>query len=194
MFLLEYIKNPSKVGAIAPSSKYLAEEMIEKINFNTAKCIVEYGPGTGVFTEKILARVKEDTIVILIELNKNFYEDLQKKYGYKNNVIIINESAENIDNILKKYCIKKMDYVVSGLPFASLPKEVSENILRKTSIFLNDNGDFITFQYSLLKKNFIEKFFSYMETKLVVRNLPPAYVLDCRGVNNEWEYFNCWWW
>lgn len=185
MFLLEYIKNPSKVGAIAPSSKYLAEEMIEKINFNTAKCIVEYGPGTGVFTEKILARVKEDTIVILIELNKNFYEDLQKKYGYKNNVIIINESAENIDNILKKYCIKKMDYVVSGLPFASLPKEVSENILRKTSIFLNDNGDFITFQYSLLKKNFIEKFFSYMETKLVVRNLPPAYVLDCRGVNNE---------
>ena len=91
MFLLEYIKNPSKVGAVAPSSRYLAEKMIEKINFNTAKCIVEYGPGTGVFTEKILARVKEDTHVILIEVNKSFYEDLQKKYGYKNNVIIINK-------------------------------------------------------------------------------------------------------
>ncbi len=50
MFLLEYIKNPSKVGAIAPSSRYLADGMIQSIDFNSAECIVEYGPGTGVFT------------------------------------------------------------------------------------------------------------------------------------------------
>ena len=191
MFLLEYIKNPRKVGAVAPSSKYLAEGMIEAIDFKKAECIVEYGPGTGVFTEKILARVQEHTTVILIELNKNFYDELKNRYGYKKNVIILNESAENIDNILRKYNIKKMDYVVSGLPFASLPAEVSENILTKTRILLKENGDFITFQYSLFKKKFIQKFFSQMNTKLVVRNLPPAYVLDCKGVMNERKYFNC---
>lgn len=185
MFLLEYVKNPRKVGAIAASSKYLAERMIDNINFNTAKCIVEYGPGTGVFTEKILARVHHETIVILIELNKNFYDDLKKKYGHKKNVIIINESAENIDIILRKYYINKVDYVISGLPFASLPMEVSENILRKTSILLKENGEFVTFQYSLFKKNFIKSFFGNMNIKLVVRNLPPAYVLDCKGVSNE---------
>lgn len=185
MFLLEYIKNPRKVGAIAPSSRYLAEGMIDSIDFKRAECIVEYGPGTGVFTEKILARVQEDTIVILIELNKNFYDELKKRYGYKKNVIILNESAENIDNILSQYNIKKMDYVVSGLPFASLPAEVSENILRKTSMLLKENGDFITFQYSLFKKKFIERFFRRMNIKMVVRNLPPAYVLDCKGASNE---------
>lgn len=185
MFLLEYIKNPRKVGAVAPSSRYLAEGMIEAIDFENAQCIVEYGPGTGVFTEKILARVQEHTTVILIELNKNFYDELKNRYGYKKNVIILNESAENIDNILRKYNIKKMDYVVSGLPFASLPAEVSENILTKTRVLLDENGDFITFQYSLFKKKFIQKFFDRMNTKLVVRNLPPAYVLDCKGVTNE---------
>ena len=50
MFLLEYIKNPRKVGAIMPSSKYLAHEMISSIDFENIDCIVEYGPGTGVFT------------------------------------------------------------------------------------------------------------------------------------------------
>lgn len=185
MFLLEYIKNPRKVGAITASSKYLAEGMIDSINFKTAKCIVEYGPGTGVFTEKILSRVEYETSVILIESNKNFYDDLKKKYGHKKNVIIINESAENIDNILRQYNIKKVDYVISGLPFASLPIEVSEKILRKTSMLLKENGNFVTFQYSLFKKKFIRKFFSNMNIKLVVRNLPPAYVLECKGVSNE---------
>lgn len=191
MFLLEYIKNPSKVGAIAPSSRYLADGMIKSIDFNSAECIVEYGPGTGVFTEKILARANDETKIILMELNKTFYDDLKSKYGYKKNVIIINESAENIDIILEQYKIKKIDYVVSGLPFASLPKSISETILRKTSIYLKEDGDFITFQYSLFKKKFIEKFFSKMNTKLVFRNLPPAYVLDCKGAENEREYFNC---
>ena len=71
MFILEYIKNPKAIGAIAPSSSYLANKMVESINFKNAKCIVEYEPGTGVFTEKILSRISEDTIVILIEINRN---------------------------------------------------------------------------------------------------------------------------
>ncbi len=56
MFLLEYIKNPRKVGAIVSISKYLAYEMINSIDFEKTECIVEYGPGTGAFTEKILSR------------------------------------------------------------------------------------------------------------------------------------------
>lgn len=52
MFLLEYIKNPRYIGAVAPSGKQLASKMISEIDFEKAKCIIEYGPGTGAFTEK----------------------------------------------------------------------------------------------------------------------------------------------
>lgn len=185
MFILEYIKNPKAIGAIAPSSSYLANKMVESINFKNAKCIVEYGPGTGVFTEKILSRISEDTIVILIEINKNFYNKLNEVYGHKKNVIIINDSAENIDIILKKYSIKKVDYILSGLPFTSLPNEVSRNILIKTSKIIENKSQFITFQYSLLKLNFFREYFNNINYKKVRKNLPPAFVFICKGGNHE---------
>lgn len=190
MFLLEYIKNPRYIGAIAPSSKYLAYKMISEIDFEHAKCIIEYGPGTGAFTEKILSRVENNTTVILIEINKEFYDKLQQLYGYKKNVIILNDSAENIDNILKKYSISEVDYIVSGIPFASLPKSVSRRILKKTSDLLKHRGKFITFQYSLFKLELINKYFKKVNYTRVFVNFPPAYVLMCEEGSYEEKYIS----
>lgn len=181
MFLLEYIKNPRNVGAVAPSSSHLARKMVESIDFEHAECIVEYGPGTGVFTEKLLARAEEDTKIILFEINKEFYEELVKLYGHKRNVVILNRSAEDIKDVMNKYGIAKVDYIVSGLPFTSLPKEISENILKNTKDVLGDHGKFITFQYSMVKKKLFEKFFPSIRTKRTLANIPPAYVLSCRN-------------
>ena len=186
MFLLEYLKDPRKIGAIAPSSKYLAYEMINEIDFENTSCIVEYGPGTGSFTEKILARAKESTIIILIEINKEFYNSLIKLYGHKKNVIIVNDSAENIKEILNKNSISKVNYIISGLPFASLPEMVSNNILNKTREVIGKDGEFITFQYTLFKKRYISSFFYKVKKKKVIRNFPPAYVLRCNG-GVEWR-------
>lgn len=180
MFIKEYIKHPRKVGAIAPSSKYLAYKMIKEINFELAKCIVEYGPGTGAFTEKILARAKDDTKIILLEVNEEFYCKLKELYGHKKNVIILNESAEKISEIIKKYNIEFVDYIISGLPFASLPEQVSMNILKETSKTIEKRGEFITFQYTLFKKNLFKEFFNEIEIDKTFRNLPPAYVLQCK--------------
>lgn len=185
MFVLEYIKNPKSVGAIAPSSKFLADKMVNAINFEKAKCIVEYGPGTGVFTEKILARAKKETIVLLVEINKEFYDILKRIYAHNKNVIIVNDSAENIDMILKEYSIETVDYIVSGLPFASLPKDISRCILEKTSKIISGNSVFITFQYSLYKLSFFRKYFDKINYKKVMINLPPAYVLNCKGGKDE---------
>lgn len=180
MFILEYIKNPKKVGAIAPSSEYLAYKMIKSINFSKAKSIIEYGPGEGAFTEKLLARAKEDTKIILVEINNEFYKRLQEQYGHKKNVIILNESAENINEILKENNIEKVDYIISGLPFTSLPKEISGKILSSTAKALNKDGEFITFQYSLFKKNLFKKFFCKIDIDKTLRNIPPAYILKCK--------------
>ncbi|MEG2656866.1 MAG: rRNA adenine N-6-methyltransferase family protein [Clostridium sp.] len=185
MFLFEYIKNPKMVGAVAPSGKSLAEKMINSIDFRNAKSIVEYGPGTGVFTEKILARVQNDTIVLLVEVNTEFYNILKNRYGHKKNVIIVNDSAENIDKILKENDIEKVDYIVSGLPFASLPRKVSCNILKKTSMLVSKNTEFITFQYSLFTLKFLGEYFKNINYRRVVKNIPPAYVLKCKGGKYE---------
>lgn len=185
MFLFEYIKSPRIIGAIVPSGRKLAQNMIGNIDFNNINVIVEYGPGTGVFTEKILARVKNDTIVVLIEINKEFYKLLKNLYGHKKNVIIINDSAENIDRILVEYGIEKVDYIISGLPFSSLPKDVSSCILKKTAKLISHNSEFITFQYSLFKLNFFKDYFVNINHKRIMKNIPPAYVLKCQGGKYE---------
>ena len=55
-FLREYFSAPDTIGAIAPGSRHLAASMSSFIDFDKADCIVEYGAGTGVFTQDVAAR------------------------------------------------------------------------------------------------------------------------------------------
>lgn len=178
-FIKQYITKPRTVGAILPSSKYLASQMIKNIDFNSASYIVEYGPGTGVFSEKIIKKRKRHTIILLFESNKEFYDLLKEKYKYEPNLYIINDSAEYIGKYIIRYDIPWIDYIVSGLPFASLPQNVSSNILKQTKKYLKKDGKFITFQYTLLKKDFIGQYFNEVNIKRELRNVPPAYVFCC---------------
>ena len=79
-FLKTFFKERKQVGALAPSSKFLVKKMCDKIDFSTAKNIVELGPGTGVFTEEILKRANPDCKIFVIELNTEFYEYLKNKF------------------------------------------------------------------------------------------------------------------
>ncbi len=180
-FIKQYIKNPRTVGAIAPSSEKLAYRMVEDINFLNATCIVEYGPGTGAFTEKILNKKKNSTIFIVIEYNIEFYQILKEEFKDEPNFILINGSAENVKEYLSKYNIDKVDYIVSGLPFASLPEDMSKRILSSTKEILKYKGEFITFQYSLFKMKLFKTYFGKIKRKKVHLNLPPAYVLKCKN-------------
>lgn len=164
-----------------PSSDYLAEKMVETVEFQSAKYIVEYGAGTGVFTDKIMKYRNPDTVVMLFESNEVFYESLKEKYKSENNLIIVNDTAENIDKYVKKHGFSHIDYVISGLPFASLPKNVSNVILNKTRKLLKNGGKFITFQYTLFKRVLFNQYFKQIDIKREYRNIPPAFVLCCQN-------------
>lgn len=176
-FFKQFIIHPRSVGAISPSGKSLSEKMMEPIDFDSAKVIAEFGPGTGSFTREIIARKKADTVLISIEKNKEFYKILCDEFGDKNipNFHLINGSAENADELLAGYGINKVDYIVSGLPFTSLPKTQSERIFNITKKIIGD-GRFITFQYSKIKRKLFEKHFDFDYIIRENRNLPPALV------------------
>lgn len=178
-FINEFIKHPRNTGALTPSSEELAMNMIESINFAHSKTIVELGPGTGAFTEKLVRQKKKDTFLILIEINGTFVKELQHKYAQDPSVHVIHGSAENLKNYLEELNLEQVDFVLSGLPFASMPLEVSGRILQNVRDSLLLRGKFITFQYSLVKKKYIQSFFPRITEKRVWLNFPPAYVLSC---------------
>ncbi len=179
VFFIEYLKNIRTVGAVAPSSKYLANKMLSGVDFAKAKVIIEYGPGTGVFTTEIIKRKRPETKLFVIERNQVFSDVLVKKYTHQHNVYLINDSVEQIEKILKRHKVKHVDYIVSGLPFAALPAQVSEKILTSTAKLLGAHGMFVTFQYTMLKKNYMHGFFKHISITKEYRNLPPAYVFCC---------------
>jgi len=178
-FLRQYISTPRITGAIAPSSKYLAAKMIENINFLKAKYIVEYGPGTGVFTTELIAKRKPGTQLLLIERNEKFYKMLTEKFKDVPDIKIINDTAEHVGDILKKNGIPLADYIVSGLPFASLPGGAAHEIMLQTQRCLRNGGKFITFQYTRMKFDFFRTYFKRFDVTHEWRNVPPAYVLTC---------------
>lgn len=178
-FLTEYVKNIREVGAVAPSSRYLANKMCEPINFGAAKTIVEYGPGTGVFTRELIRRMAPNTKLLIIESNQAFFTKLLNEFADVAGVIVVNGSAEDVRVLLKKHKLSRPDVVVSGLPFAALPGDMSQKILQATSELLGSDGMFITFQYTLLKKGLFEHYFDSVHVARELRNIPPAYVLCC---------------
>lgn len=178
-FIKEFIRSPRKIGAIAPSSRYLSKKMVNEIDFNSSKCIVEYGAGTGVFTKNIVLQKPENTLFLVFEENKDFADNLKENFKLKNSVVIINDGCENLDKYLNYYKINKVDYIISGLPFTSLPENLSKKILNNTRMKLKDDGFFITFQYSLIKGKIFEQYFNKITINRVLPNLPPAFVLKC---------------
>ncbi|KEZ50565.1 class I SAM-dependent methyltransferase [Metabacillus indicus] len=191
-FFLEYINKPRSTGALLPSSPKLAECMTEAIDFQTADFIIEYGPGTGVFTEKLIKKRRIGTRILLIEQNEVFSRLLKDRFFDVKDLVIVNGSAENTSYYMKKYGFKRADYILSGLPFASIPSDTADLILSETASILGAEGKFITFQYTLLKKGLFKKYFSALHISKVYMNLPPAYVLACtNGERNESFAFKC---
>lgn len=78
-FLRGWLRNPRRVGAIAPSSPALARLICSEIEPGHAP-VIELGPGTGVFTQALLARGLAPTQLTLIEAAPCFAERLRHRF------------------------------------------------------------------------------------------------------------------
>lgn len=177
-FIQQYWREKKMVGAISPSSPFLAEKMLENIDFSTSKLIVEIGPGTGVFTKRILEKIDDNTKFFVFELNKVFFEALQLEI-IDPRVIFINDSAEKLEFYLTHYNFTKVDYIVSSLPLSNFPQRITLKLLRTFQRALSESGKFIQFQYSLKQKRELEHVFPTVSISFTPLNIPPAFIYTC---------------
>lgn len=164
---------------MTPSSRFLAAKMLENIDFQISRVIVELGPGTGVFTEKIIQKLHPDARLLVFEVNEMFYNELKNKISDPR-VILIHDSAEKLSDYLSFKGLKKADVVVSSLPLANFPEELRDRILEKTFKSLELGGKFIQFQYSLMSKKKLEQIFGKVNVSFTPLNFPPAFIYSCQ--------------
>jgi phospholipid N-methyltransferase len=172
-----FLKNPLRTGSVVQSSPVLAEKMLEKVDFQNAKCIIELGGGGGAFTKKILKRMREDGILLCFEIEPALANKL--KMIRDKRLIVIEDTAEKIDIYLKNHGFRKVDCIVSGLPLASLPPRTTRGILKNIYAYLAAGGQYVQFQYSLASLRQIKYLFPSAAVSFVFLNFPPAFVYVC---------------
>ena len=182
-FIYQFLNKPKTIGAITPSSRYLTKKILSFVDFKKEGLVLlEYGPGTGPFTSEIIKYLKPTDQLIVIELNPKFAADLKEKFKDHKNVKIYEDCVENTQKILEKEGIKQVDYIISGIPFSSLPKDVTQDILINTKSIMSSTTLFLTFQYSKFKKESFEKYFEIIDVKFVFRNIPSAFVFCMKNI------------
>lgn len=177
-FTKEFIKNRKTIGSVRPSSKFLTKKMLKAVPFHRDLVIVELGPGTGVFTKRIIKSMTADSKLFVFEVNDEFYDNLQKQITDPR-VILIHDSAENIKEHLSKHQVKDADVVLSSLPLANFGEDLSKRIIRAAKNALRKNGRYVQFQYTLQAKNILESEFKKVQTGFTLLNVPPAFVYYC---------------
>lgn len=177
-FLSEMFKKNSNVGSITPSSPFLAKKMLNHIDFSKDCVIVEYGPGTGVFTKKIIEKMTPNSRLYSFELNTEFIQILENQFT-DDRVRLICDSAAKVKEYLAQDGIEHVDYVVSSLPLSLIPDEIRNDIVFQSYDVLKHGGKMTQFQYSQQCKSIFKKHFKKLDTTFTFLNVPPAFVYVC---------------
>jgi phospholipid N-methyltransferase len=172
-FLRGFLKNPVMVGSIIPSSKVLIEKMLDPVDWANTKVFVEYGPGVGTFTRPVLERLAPDAALVTIDTNADFTRYLKESIDDPR-LVPVTGSAADVEKILADRDLGSADYVLSGLPFSTLPPGVGEDIAEATANVIRPGGAFLVYQFSPKVLDFIKPHFGPIKRGFEWVNVPPA--------------------
>jgi phospholipid N-methyltransferase len=167
------------VASFAPSSRFMARSVVKNIDFDSAKCIVELGAGTGPITAELVRRVRPQTRLLVIELDPVLCGRLKSRFPQ---VDVVQGDACHFDKLLHDRGIHQVDHVCSGLPLPSFPADLRDAILATSSRMLVPGGSFRQLTVMpLIYYRLYCRYFDDVRFRFVPLNMPPGGVYVCRG-------------
>jgi phospholipid N-methyltransferase len=180
LFFKGFVKHPAMVGSVIPSSRALIDHMLRPVDWTSVKTFVEYGPGVGTFTLPILERLGPDAELIAIDTNAEFIDHLRHEVADPR-LKLVRGSAADVRRIVADLGHDKADYVLSGLPFSTLPAGVGDRIAAETAAVLKPGGAFLVYQFSAKVAEFIAPHFDTVERGFEWLNIPPMRLFWARN-------------
>ncbi|GIH95571.1 methyltransferase [Planobispora siamensis] len=186
LFLGQWMRSPGVTGAVAPSSRRLAEAVTAPVPHRGEPVIVELGPGTGAFTAEIQRRLGGRGHHLAVEINPKLAEFLAARHP---RVDVTVADAATLPDLLKERGLPHADAIVSGLPWAAFSDRTQGELLDAVAAAMGPNTAFTTFAYSFAKRlpparRFRRRLESVFEEVVLGRtvwgNIPPAFVYHSR--------------
>lgn len=171
-FMRQIIRNPTDVGAVAPSGRALGQHMASKID-PTNGPVVEIGPGTGAITRHILAAGIAASDLALFEMNPHFCARLEQRFP---EIRVHNRMAQEMGDL----GFNNLGAVVSSLPLLNMPTQVQRAITDCIFSALKPGAPMIQFTYGakppLAPEIRSELGLEWSKSPRIWLNLPPATV------------------
>jgi phospholipid N-methyltransferase len=179
LFGRNFFKHPKMLGSLIPSSRFLVNHVLSEVDWRRARVFLEYGPGVGTFTTEILRRMRPDGVLIALETNSDFVRYLRRRLR-DDRLHVVHGSAADAGTALAELNLSRADYVISGIPYTTMPPEVRESILRTTHAVLDRNGAFLVYQFTRSVLPHLQQVFDSVSQDFEPLNVMPARLFYCR--------------
>ena len=131
-FLAEFIRAPRMVGSVVPTSPRVISSLLDRVDWPSTRLFVEYGPGVGTFTRPVLERLGSDDRLIAIDTSRRFIDHLAQTI-HDPRLVLVHGSAADVEAIVARSAPgQQVDYVLSGLLYPPLHKQVGDAIVAAT--------------------------------------------------------------
>ena len=175
VFVEGFARHPVMVGSIIPSSRFTVAKMLSRVKWDECRLFVEYGPGIGTFCQPVLDRLPRDGALIVIDTNPLFIDYLRRTITDSRFTAVLG-SAADVEDIVRAHGHDKADYVLSGLPFSTLPAGVGPAIAEATWRVIRPGGAFLVYQFTSRARDFMARHFSRIESGFEALNVMPCFL------------------
>lgn len=170
-FFLSYLNAPGLVGAIVPSSVFLAKALCQ--HARGARHIIELGAGTGAITRYLHEEFPEVTLMV-VEQDGPMAAALERRFGKD---IVVADTIQSRQDLISG--IPDQSVVVSSLPFRSFPETIAMPVISLLRDFLLASPERRLVQYTYGQRvpfRSPHQALVWKRQNLVLRNIPPAWI------------------
>ena len=178
LFARNFLKHPRMLGSLIPSSRFLIDRLLRAVDWQSARVLVEYGPGVGSFTAEVLRRMRPDATLIVFETNDEFVRFLRDSFRDPR-LQIVHGSAAEVGSVLVRLDKGHADYVISGIPFTGMPPETARAILNATRAALGPRGAMLVYQFTGSVLPHLRRAFRFVHRDFEPLNILPAQLFYC---------------
>ena len=178
LFAKNFLQHPKMLGSLIPSSRFLVGRLLGKIDWGRARTIVEYGPGVGTITNHILARMSPEARLIVFEMNEDFVDYLRRAFPDPR-LHVVHGSAENVGRELARLELGGADYIISGIPYTTMPEQLRGRIMHESREALNPGGAVLVYQFTRAVLPYLRTYFNQVYQDFEPFNILPARLFYC---------------
>lgn len=181
LFLRSFLAHPRRMGAVLPTSGRTVRSMLALAEVSEARCVVELGAGTGVYTRELLDRMRPDARLVAFEVDPSLAKVLSERFRDPR-LQVATDSAASLETYLNG---DRADVIVSGLPFSSLAADQRRAILEGARRNLEPAGVLLVLQYSPFIRGELDRLFASVRWRLSPLNVPPAFLFACAAPRED---------